>query len=54
MNHELIKTAKKAADAWRGTSAYWQAAEIIDLLVDELEKSEAEIAGYQEAAKEEY
>lgn len=38
-NSELIRMAKKAADAWRNDSAYWQAAQIIDMLVEELEKS---------------
>ena len=34
---EIITVAKKAADAWRGTDAYHQAAQIIDMLVSELE-----------------
>ena len=38
-NNELIRLAKKAADAWRNDAAYWQAAQIIDMLVEELEKS---------------
>ena len=38
-NNELIRLAKKVANAWRNDSAYWQAAQIIDMLVDELEKS---------------
>ena len=38
-NSELIRMAKKAADAWRNDAAYWQAAQIIDMLVEELEKS---------------
>lgn len=37
MNTELIKLAKKAADSWRGTDAYRQAATIIDMLIDEIE-----------------
>lgn len=37
MNAELIKLAKKAADSWRGTDAYHQAATIIDMLIDEIE-----------------
>lgn len=50
MNNDLTKMSKKAANTWRGTSDYWQAAEIIDFLVAELEKSETELAGYREAA----
>lgn len=38
-NNELIRLAKKAAGAWRNTHEYQQAAQIIDMLVDELEKS---------------
>ena len=38
-NSELIRMAKKAADAWRNDAAYWQAAQIIDMLVEELENS---------------
>ena len=38
-NNELIRLAKKVANAWRNDSAYWQAAQIIDMLVEELEKS---------------
>ena len=38
-NSKLIRMAKKAADAWRNDAAYWQAAQIIDMLVEELEKS---------------
>lgn len=38
-NNELIRLAKKAADAWRNTDGYQQAAQIIDMLVEELEKS---------------
>lgn len=34
---EIITVAKNAADAWRGTDAYHQAAQIIDMLVSELE-----------------
>lgn len=37
-NNELIRVAKKAADAWRNTDAYHQAAQIIDMLVEELER----------------
>lgn len=37
-NNELIRMAKKAADAWRNTDAYYQAAQIIDMLVSELEE----------------
>lgn len=36
-NNELIRLAKKAADAWRNTDGYQQAAQIIDMLVEELE-----------------
>ena len=36
--NEIITVAKKAADAWRGTDTYHQAAQIIDMLVDELQK----------------
>ena len=36
-NNELIRVAKKAADAWRNTDAYYQAAQIIDMLLEELE-----------------
>lgn len=39
INKELIKLAKKAADAWRNDSAYHQAAEIIDMLVSEIERN---------------
>lgn len=38
-NNEIIRLAKKAADAWRNTHEYQQAAQIIDMLVEELEKS---------------
>lgn len=34
---EIITMAKNAADAWRGTDTYHQAAQIIDMLVSELE-----------------
>ena len=34
---EIITVAKNAADAWRGTDTYHQAAQIIDTLVSELE-----------------
>lgn len=34
---EIITVAKKAADAWRNTDTYHQAAQIIDMLVSELE-----------------
>lgn len=37
-NNELIRVAKKAADAWRNTDAYYQAAQIIDMLVEELDR----------------
>lgn len=33
----IITAAKNAADAWRGTDTYHQAAQIIDMLVSELE-----------------
>ena len=36
-NNELIRLAKKAADAWRNTDGYQQAAQIIDMRVEELE-----------------
>lgn len=38
-NNELIRVAKKAADAWRNTDSYYQAAQIIDMLVEELESA---------------
>ena len=38
-NNELIRLANKVANAWRNDAAYWQAAQIIDMLVEELEKS---------------
>ena len=34
---EIITVAKNAADVWRGTDTYHQAAQIIDMLVEELE-----------------
>ena len=34
---EIITLAKNAADAWRGTDTYHQAAQIIEMLVSELE-----------------
>lgn len=37
-NNEIIRLAKKAADAWRNTDDYYQAARIIDGLVSELEE----------------
>ena len=36
---EIITVAKKAADAWRNTDTYHQAAQIIDMLVEELEQN---------------
>lgn len=38
VNKELIRLAKKAADAWRNDSAYYQATEIIDMLIKEIER----------------
>lgn len=38
MNEELIKVAEKAANSWRNTDAYHQAATIIDMLVDEVKR----------------
>lgn len=38
---EIITMAKKAADAWRNTDTYHQAAQIIDMLVEELERKPA-------------
>lgn len=35
---ELIQLAKKAANSWRGTDAYHQAATLIDALCDRLER----------------
>ena len=35
--NEIILLAKKAADAWRNTDTYHQAAQIIDMLISELE-----------------
>lgn len=37
-NTELLTAARKAVDAWNGTDTYHQAATIITILVDELEK----------------
>lgn len=37
-NNELIRVAKRIADAWRNTDDYYQAARIIDGLVSELEE----------------
>lgn len=36
-NNEFIRVAKKAADEWRNTDAYYQAVQIIDMLVEKLE-----------------
>lgn len=36
---EIIAVAKKAAGAWRDTDAYHQAAQIIDILISELEEA---------------
>ena len=36
-NNETIRLAKKAADAWRTTDTYHQAAKIIDMLISALE-----------------
>ena len=36
-NNETIQLAKKAADAWRTTDTYHQAAQIIDMLISALE-----------------
>ena len=36
-NNEIIRLAKKAADAWRNTDTYHQAAQIIDMLSSALE-----------------
>ena len=36
-NNETIRLAKKAADAWRHTDTYHQAAQIIDMLISALE-----------------
>lgn len=36
-NNETIQLAKKAADAWRHTDTYHQAAQIIDMLISALE-----------------
>ena len=40
---ELIRVSKKAADAWRGTDAYHQAAMIIDMLIDRVLELESEL-----------
>ena len=37
LNNETIRLAKKAADAWRTTDTYHQAAQIIDMLISALE-----------------
>lgn len=42
MNIEIIKAAQKAATAWKGTDTYGQAASIIQMLIDELEKQAEE------------
>lgn len=44
-NTELLTAARKAVDAWNGTDTYHQAATIITILVDELEKVYKEISG---------
>ena len=36
-NNETIRLAKKAADAWRNTDTYHQAAQIIDMMISALE-----------------
>ena len=36
-NNKTIQLAKKAADAWRTTDTYHQAAQIIDMLISALE-----------------
>ena len=36
-HNETIRLAKKAADAWRTTDTYHQAAQIIDMLISALE-----------------
>ena len=36
-NNKTIRLAKKAADAWRSTDTYHQAAQIIDMLLSALE-----------------
>ena len=36
-NNETIRLAKKAADAWRTTDTFHQAAQIIDMLISALE-----------------
>lgn len=40
MNTALLEMARKAADQWRETDAYYQAAVIIDMLIDEIEQAE--------------
>lgn len=40
--NEIILLAKKAADAWRNTDTYHQAAQIIDMLISELEDAKKE------------
>jgi len=40
VNKDLIVTAKRAADSWRGTDAYHQPATIIDMLIEELGRAE--------------
>lgn len=37
-NNKTIQLAKKAADAWRSTDTYHQAAQIIDMLISALEE----------------
>ena len=37
---ELIKAARKAANAWRNDAAYYQAAQIIDMLIEEIKRLE--------------
>ena len=36
-NNKTIQLAKKAADAWRSTDTYHQAAQLIDMLISALE-----------------
>ena len=36
-NNKTIQLAKKAADAWRNTDTYHQAAQIIDMMISALE-----------------
>ncbi len=40
MNIELIRMARKAATQWDGTDAYHQAAQIISMLADEIERND--------------